>query len=92
MLLKRVARSKKHTLKMALELKDTIEFVTAYFVGLELGDEFYLTDGSSLVHLRPAKGEGYARLALHASGFIVAIENLETVPCHDLPRAIELSS
>jgi hypothetical protein len=33
------------------------------FVGLETGDEFYLTDGSSLFHLLPRKGEGYARLA-----------------------------
>jgi hypothetical protein len=33
------------------------------FLGLELGDDFYLTDGSSLFHLRLAKGEGYARLA-----------------------------
>jgi hypothetical protein len=33
------------------------------FVGLETGDEFYLTDGSSVFHLLPSKGEGYARLA-----------------------------
>lgn len=33
------------------------------FLGLEVGDDFYLTDGSSLFHLRLAKGEGYARLA-----------------------------
>jgi hypothetical protein len=33
------------------------------FLGLEVGDEFYLTDGSSLFHLRPDGGEGYARLA-----------------------------
>ena len=33
------------------------------FLGFELGDDFYLTDGSSLFHLRPTKGEGYARLA-----------------------------
>jgi hypothetical protein len=33
------------------------------FCGYELGDEFYLTDGSSVFHLRPARGEGYARLA-----------------------------
>ena len=33
------------------------------FVGFEADDEFYLTDGSSLFHLLPRKGEGYARLA-----------------------------
>ena len=33
------------------------------FVGHETGDEFYLTDGASLFHLLPEKGEGYARLA-----------------------------
>ena len=33
------------------------------FSGLESGNDFYLTDGSSLFHLRPARGEGYARLA-----------------------------
>jgi hypothetical protein len=33
------------------------------FSGLEAGDDFYLTDGSSLFHLRPGKGQGYARLA-----------------------------
>ena len=33
------------------------------FLGFEANDEFYLTDGSSVFHLRPAKGEGYARLA-----------------------------
>jgi len=33
------------------------------FSGFELGDDFYLTDGSSLFHLRSAKGEGYATLA-----------------------------
>jgi hypothetical protein len=32
------------------------------FSGLESGDDFYLTDGSSLFHLRPGSGEGYARL------------------------------
>jgi hypothetical protein len=36
---------------------------TDSFVGLEAGDEFYLTDGSSLFHLLPAKKKGYARLA-----------------------------
>jgi hypothetical protein len=33
------------------------------FYGLEAGDDFYLTDGASLFHLRPAKGDGYAHLA-----------------------------
>jgi hypothetical protein len=33
------------------------------FLGLEVGDDFYLTDASSLFHLRPGKGEGYAQLA-----------------------------
>jgi hypothetical protein len=33
------------------------------FFGLEAADDFYLTDGSSLFYLQPAKGEGYARLA-----------------------------
>jgi hypothetical protein len=33
------------------------------FCGYELGDEFYLTDGSSVFHLQPAKGEGHAHLA-----------------------------
>src|SRR6266550_1482677 len=32
------------------------------FCGYELGDEFFLTDGSSLFHLWPAKGEGHAHL------------------------------
>ena len=30
------------------------------FLGFEAGDEFYLTDGSSGFHLRPARGEAYA--------------------------------
>ena len=33
------------------------------FCGFEVDDDFYLTDGSSVFHLQPAKGEGYARLA-----------------------------
>ena len=33
------------------------------FVGCEIADEFYLTDGSSVFHLRPTRREGYARLA-----------------------------
>ena len=33
------------------------------FSGLEAGDDFYLTDGSSHFHLRPSLGKGYARLA-----------------------------
>jgi hypothetical protein len=33
------------------------------FVGFEVNDDFYLTDRSSVFYLRPAKGEGYARLA-----------------------------
>jgi hypothetical protein len=32
------------------------------FLGFEVNDDFYLTDRSSVFHLRPAKGEGYARL------------------------------
>lgn len=35
---------------------------TDNFLGLEGGNDFYLTDGSSLFHLRPVEGEGYARL------------------------------
>ena len=33
------------------------------FVGCEIADEFYLTDASSVFHLRPTRREGYARLA-----------------------------
>jgi hypothetical protein len=33
------------------------------FLGFEVNDDFYLTDRSSVFHLRPAKGEGHARLA-----------------------------
>src|SRR5437867_4022465 len=33
------------------------------FVGREIADEFYLTDASSVFHLRPPRGEAYARLA-----------------------------
>jgi hypothetical protein len=33
------------------------------FLGLEAGDDFYLTDGASIFYLRPTKREGYARLA-----------------------------
>jgi hypothetical protein len=33
------------------------------FLGLEVNDDFYLTDRSSVFHLRPTKREGYARLA-----------------------------
>ena len=33
------------------------------FLGFEANDDFYLTDRSSIFHLRPAKREGYARLA-----------------------------
>jgi hypothetical protein len=33
------------------------------FVGCEIADEFYLTDGSSVFHLRPTRREAYARLA-----------------------------
>ena len=46
-------------------LRDCREVLRADgFCGFELGDDFYLTDGSSLFHLRPAKCEGYARLAV----------------------------
>lgn len=38
-------------------------FRTDGFVGVEMSDEFFLTDGSSLLHLLPEKGEGYAHLA-----------------------------
>ncbi len=34
------------------------------FLGYEVDDDFYLTDRFSVFHLRPTKGEGYARLAL----------------------------
>ena len=33
------------------------------FCGVELGDEFYLTDGASLLHLQPRQGQGTAQLA-----------------------------
>lgn len=33
------------------------------FLGFEVNDDFYLTDRSSVFHLRPAKGAGYAHLA-----------------------------
>lgn len=33
------------------------------FFGFEVNDDFYLTGRSSVFHLRPAKGEGYARVA-----------------------------
>ena len=33
------------------------------FLGVESANDFYLTDGSSVFHLRPDRGEGYARLA-----------------------------
>ena len=33
------------------------------FLGFEVGDDFFLTDGSSGFHLRPPKGEAYARIA-----------------------------
>jgi hypothetical protein len=33
------------------------------FLGVELDDNFFLTDGSSVFHLRPLLGEAYARLA-----------------------------
>ncbi len=33
------------------------------FLGVASASDFYLTDGSSVFHLRPASGEGYARLA-----------------------------
>src|SRR5262249_17807930 len=32
------------------------------FLGVESANDFYLTDGSSVFHLRPTRGEGYARL------------------------------
>jgi hypothetical protein len=36
---------------------------TDEFSGLELDDNFFLTDGSSVFHLRPHAGEAYARIA-----------------------------
>src|SRR5437867_1444728 len=33
------------------------------FCGLELGDDFYLTDGASILHLQPRQGQGRAQLA-----------------------------
>ena len=33
------------------------------FLGFEVGDDFFLTDGSSVFHLRPPEGEAYARIA-----------------------------
>jgi hypothetical protein len=36
---------------------------TDEFCGFEAGDEFFLTDGSSVFHLRPHAGEAYARIA-----------------------------
>ncbi len=33
------------------------------FVGSKIADEFYLTDGWSVFHLRPSRGQAYARLA-----------------------------
>jgi hypothetical protein len=33
------------------------------FLGFEVDHDFFLTDGSSVFHLRPAKGEAYARIA-----------------------------
>lgn len=36
---------------------------TDAFCGYEIGDEFYLTDGSSLLHIQPNRFEGHAQLA-----------------------------
>ena len=36
---------------------------TDEFCGFELGDNFFLSDGSSIFHLRPYAGEAYARIA-----------------------------
>ena len=38
-------------------------FRTDDFLGFEVGDDFFLTDGSSVFHLRPSKGEAYAQVA-----------------------------
>jgi hypothetical protein len=40
-----------------------LAFRTDAFCGYEIGDEFYLTDGSSLLHIGPGRGEGHAQLA-----------------------------
>ena len=36
------------------------------FCGLEQGDDFYLTDGASLLHLQAKQGQGEAHLAPHS--------------------------
>jgi len=36
---------------------------TDEFFGFEVGDDFFLTDGSSVFHLRPSKGEAVAQVA-----------------------------
>ena len=55
------------SIQIALDLKShqTVAkcFGPMVLLGFEADDEFYLTDGSSLFHLLPRKGEGYARLA-----------------------------
>ena len=52
-----------HTGALRVPSRARLVFRAEGFCGLELGDEFYLTDGASLLHLQPMQGQGTAQLA-----------------------------
>ena len=54
-------RPSRHELRVPLSAR--VVFQAEGFSGLEEGDDFYLTDGSSLFHLQAARGWGDAQLA-----------------------------
>jgi hypothetical protein len=56
------------------------------FLGFELDDNFFLTDGSSVFHLSPVKGKGYARLT--SSFFLKPISTQTNFWCFGLLKLL----
>jgi hypothetical protein len=53
----------RHTGALGVPTRARRVFQAEGFCGVEQGDEFYLTDGASILHLQPRQGQGTAQLA-----------------------------
>ena len=54
---------RRHTGALCVPSRARLVFRAEGFCGVELEDEFYLTDGASLLHLQAMQGQGTAQLA-----------------------------
>jgi hypothetical protein len=67
-------RVRLHDEVLCVPSRSRLAFEAEGFHGFESGEEFYLTDGSSCLHLQPMRGQGTAQLA---SGFFAKSQVLQ---------------